>query len=1365
MIGATLIALLAITTSVLAGDLVAVKADSPPTIDGKLGDAVWERAAATVGGFVPGSAKPAAKWMSVRAATDDKQLYLAIQCQEPHPKRMRAVVKDGTADVWKDDCIELFVRTGPDALDFSQFIVNSIGAREEFHTRKGARDASLAKRIWSAAASVGTDRWTVELAIPFSLISPEPKRPPSLAVKIGREDQTGDELGLSVWPEKTVYGWKGRFGTIHFKDPNVLRNASFQNGFRIWKKRSSENFPKVFRIVQIDGERVLEIRRPHDDHAWLSQTVQFTPGRFYRLEVWAKGKGGARVFSNSKTTPRVNRSTEFAFKIRPTEEWTRYEVAVPGSWDGWGNVVVKVDPSHPQGVLWIRGIRLVHSPAPMFAGDAVRLTMNAKEAVVVKKLQVADCRMVRGFIGSPIDGSVMSQRYTGTIWEYGYPGGGSGVHYRYRNGDGLHLTFVGNPSFNAVMLRGGAVTDLYRNSDWRAGSSAGAFLASFPQAGTMSAVRFDEPVTVRQASFHDTRDGAIADVGFYRVTTRPAEPAVGTPLMMDSGQMQLPLPEGRFHPETLLTAMQERYAKDDRHAVLLSQELDDPGKTIALKRGRARHFITTPYSEESGLAGIALDCGVAFSGNNPTTIMVTVQDPLDPRLDVASVLVRATKPGPAHLVIDIPNQVLLPGSSVWITLRADRDVQLSALDDSNTLFRLIHMSPEQALPEAVHRRKLILKTLFCIMSEPRPWGRYRRMSREKFFESHRFAKRCPELFMALDQCHLLAPDDPMVRQYREWVYAHALDKEDISAVLLPDSGPGPEWAVRVRQTRMATRRVVKWWVDNRMTPNGEFGGGINDDTDLYQQFADIPSFEAIDLAVPLRAGAAQLSELLMVHSLRRGLCRDHRDTLHGYEEGINHLALMTRWFYGDPVHFERCMESAKNVAKLTTLLADGRRHFRAQVVSADDIDHPRPIGLDGHANPLLWHTGMGIVEYNRNPSLLKTLREWGDTWLGFQKPQKWATEVDVKTGKVTKFETGTAFSGGFGSQWVVFVWLARITGDSRYVAPLTGEVRQGRAFGLSQDYLEDIWDLGVLDNLDDPILKTLATRNPFANLRITGNPAEVAKACVGDPAKFGQSIGNLSSAHRFSEMVTSAEPFTDRILITHLSHLASAAYFGSSNARNKFNHCQAISWNGIGMEFAALVSDNRQDRMKVLMYNSGTEPLEVQMTVWRLGHGRYRLRIHEDTDGDHVAEKNVRNETLVLHKARKVSLSIPPRRVMALSLVQEEKFASIFSRPDLALAVSETAVSGLKLTGIVHNIGSAIAPGTTIAVLDAKGAVVAEQKLADLAPPTDLEPKRLPFSIACPTAPKAGWRVVVDPKDRIEEIYEGNNSVSLSNLR
>ena len=997
------------------------------------------------------------------------------------------------------------------------------------------------------------------------------------------------------------------------------------------------------------------------------------------------------------------------------------------------------------------GVRGIEGP--------VALRPGGSELVVVRKVLASDCRVVRGFLGTPVDGSVGSWDYRGRVREY--PNTASdGVVYSYNHNDGVHVTLEDDEGFDVVVLRGGARARLYVDAEGILEPEQEVPLWIFRGGEETAVVRFDERVAARRVSLFGIQDGTISDISFYRMERQKPGKIGMLALWTAGGPAALTRPESAYAPEGIYPAMQERYAEGEREALALVRGV---GMMVPLRAqgGRALHFVSPPLQAEEGLTSVTLDMQVS-GASGPVSFSAVVQDPLNPRLDLVWTDFSVEAPGQVRLTLDIPDQVLAEGSRLWISLRFGRDVVLSSSRGGAPEFWLKFCPREEALPQALAWRKFLMRTFFSLLSEPRPWGRYGDVSREAFFSSSRYAGQCPELFMTIDQCHALHPADNLVRQYREWVYLRNL--KSLSEVAPPPAPPQgtPDWAWYPRLAWLEVRRIADWWLRERLAPTGEFGGRVGDDSDFYQQFADLPFFEHGGVAEKMRDGAARMAELADRENLRDGVNIHATDALHAYEEGINHLALMARWFYGDPIYFERCMASARNVARLTVVTEDGRRHFPDfRRMGYEDLEQPREPAVDGQATPLMWHTAFQVADYNRNPQALKVLRQWADTWLRLMAPGRWATEVEVATGRVTGFQKDRPLYGGYRSQASTFVWLYGLTGEARYLRPFMDYYRQGEAPYPSNDFLGDVYRLGGLERLAPAVLDSLTPRNAaLALYRDRGFQGLVGKA-VGNPGAGQAGIDDIYDARRWPDMFTAAEPFTDRIF-PNLLQPASVSYLGGFCRRNKFNPTLAASWEGFGTDYGALVVENRRDRLKTLVYSYANSPMKGKMRVWNLAHGRYRLTL--GLGGDGQADRTVWMETVELAKAGAVDVTLQPGQVTVVGLEQIEKLAPVYGRADLAIAAREVTVGDSVVSGSVHNIGSAAVSDVEIAVVTASGEVVAQTSLGRLAAPLDLMPRRIAFSLAIPDGLPRNCRLVLDPQDRVPEIYEGNNEVALDAL-
>lgn len=991
------------------------------------------------------------------------------------------------------------------------------------------------------------------------------------------------------------------------------------------------------------------------------------------------------------------------------------------------------------------------------AGGESVSSIPLSKPTVIEKVMVEDCRVLRAFVGEPVDGCIRSLNYLGSVCEY--PGRlvGAGINYSYNNNDGLHIKLTYRKGFNLVVLRGGASTEMYSNAELTGPGKKGRLLWKFPGGRSLELAYFRKKVNTDSISFFKTRAGLVADVSFYKVLRLKRR--VGEPYSI-SDEFTLSKPEKRFAPESIYLGMEEFYDKDSRKTLALIP--GNSGKNaIQFQKRKTIHLITEPFAEERGLDSVGIEA--SLEKETPCELLVTVHDPLNPRRDLTSVSVRLPR-NDLSLVLDIPDQVLLKGSRVWISLTFDTDVTLGGKYGGTPLVFLEFSPKEDALPEAVEWRKFLMRTMFGQLSEPRPWSYFRKQSRDEFYAMNDYSAQCPEFFMTIDQCSELAPKDELIRQYREWMYLRNL--KELSKISPPPAPPEsvPAWAWYPRMAWLEFRKMVDWWMKERLVSTGEVGVGVGDDSDFYQQLADLPYFEKGGVARKVVDACERLAELAEKQNLKDGINIQTTDALHAYEEGINHTALMARWHYGDPIYLERCMVSARSIEKLTVVTEDGRRHFRnRRRMGYEDLKHPSKPAEDGGATALMWHTSLQLLDYNRNPTALKIVREWADSWLRFQKPEKWATVVEVATGRVISFSKHRPLSSGYRSQAVTFLWLYAMTGDKRYVEPFLYFLRKGIVPYPLNTLMSDVCSLGLLDELERKVVENIAGRFPIVRLRLKLDPSLFIQQTIGQPRNWHSAIDSLMDARRFPDMYTRAHQYTDRVFLGDLQARASEAYLGGFCKRNKYNPTLAVSWEGFGTDYSALVLRNRPDSLKAALYSFASRPMRGSMRIWRLEHGTYKLTIGTDTNGDFQRDRVSSESTVELMRADSIAVTLLPRTTTIIELRQEKRLDPIYLRPDLAISAREVEIKGSTLTATAHNIGSTGIENAVVAVVDRRGNIVVKSSLGAIPAPLNLIPRRNSFVLHIPKRPK-GMKLVLDPDNRIPEIFEGNNEVLLDSL-
>ncbi|OGV74729.1 MAG: hypothetical protein A3K18_15270 [Lentisphaerae bacterium RIFOXYA12_64_32] len=160
----------------------AVRLDGTLTIDGKLDDAVWQKAPLQTGFEKPlglsGKREPIPDdaQTEFRVMYDDDTLYFGVTCKEPKMSDLRAVPDDvHDAAMWSDDDLEIFLDPVGDRMEYYQFAINSRATKTDLYMIEGGNTGKGGwSSDWQAAVFKGADFWSLEVAIPFGTFHNRP---------------------------------------------------------------------------------------------------------------------------------------------------------------------------------------------------------------------------------------------------------------------------------------------------------------------------------------------------------------------------------------------------------------------------------------------------------------------------------------------------------------------------------------------------------------------------------------------------------------------------------------------------------------------------------------------------------------------------------------------------------------------------------------------------------------------------------------------------------------------------------------------------------------------------------------------------------------------------------------------------------------------------------------------------------------------------------------------------------------------------------------------------------------------------------------------------------------------------------------
>ena len=183
-----------------ARTISAAQSKNPPTIDGKLSDEEWAGAAVfnSFVQFEPHRGKPAQEKTEAFFLYDDHYLYFAFRCWDSFPESITARITQRDADLGQDDAVFVVLDTFHDRRTAYVFATNLLGTQRDGRVSDNGRvqdytwDAS-----WQSAGAKLADGWSVEIAIPLSVLRYRAGTDQTWGINLGRSCRR--LLELSVW--------------------------------------------------------------------------------------------------------------------------------------------------------------------------------------------------------------------------------------------------------------------------------------------------------------------------------------------------------------------------------------------------------------------------------------------------------------------------------------------------------------------------------------------------------------------------------------------------------------------------------------------------------------------------------------------------------------------------------------------------------------------------------------------------------------------------------------------------------------------------------------------------------------------------------------------------------------------------------------------------------------------------------------------------------------------------------------------------------------------------------------------------------------------------------------------------------------
>ena len=147
----------------------AVRAVTPPVIDGRGDDAVWKLAPPMTGfrQFDPGENLDPSYATEVRAAYDDHYLYVLVRAYDPHPDSIRPLLSRRDVKTSSDQ-IKIIIDAFHDRRTGIELAVNPAGVKRDYSIYSDIVEDPSWDGVWDVETRINEKGWVAEFRVPFS---------------------------------------------------------------------------------------------------------------------------------------------------------------------------------------------------------------------------------------------------------------------------------------------------------------------------------------------------------------------------------------------------------------------------------------------------------------------------------------------------------------------------------------------------------------------------------------------------------------------------------------------------------------------------------------------------------------------------------------------------------------------------------------------------------------------------------------------------------------------------------------------------------------------------------------------------------------------------------------------------------------------------------------------------------------------------------------------------------------------------------------------------------------------------------------------------------------------------------------------
>ena len=197
----------------------AVRALTPPVVDGKLVEESWLKAepATSFTQTDPDEGKPASERTELRVLYDDEALYVGMRLFDSDPSAIvrRLVKRDEDVDA---DRVTVYLDPMHDHFTGAFFRVSASGVQKDATVFNDSWDDSSWDAVWDSAVTIDAEGWNVEMRIPLSQLRYQHVDPAVWGINVSRYVQRKNETAWLEAVPKSESGLASRMAHLEGLD-------------------------------------------------------------------------------------------------------------------------------------------------------------------------------------------------------------------------------------------------------------------------------------------------------------------------------------------------------------------------------------------------------------------------------------------------------------------------------------------------------------------------------------------------------------------------------------------------------------------------------------------------------------------------------------------------------------------------------------------------------------------------------------------------------------------------------------------------------------------------------------------------------------------------------------------------------------------------------------------------------------------------------------------------------------------------------------------------------------------------------------------------------------------------------------------